>query len=141
MLTRLGLEQTRRLISTATPAVNSIMSEGISKHLVLPKGAGFGIQNGALDKDAFKKVLPVLAAKVSPEKAGVLLKAPVLKRHVYTACCGSCSAVVTARTQVAHRCAQSQECRAGRGSRKAGVAEIFGPRCFPFVRLLAMASN
>ena len=61
------------------------MSEGISKHLVLPKGRGFGLRDGALDKDAFRKVIPVLAAKVPPEKAGVLLKAPVLKRCVYLA--------------------------------------------------------
>ena len=68
-----------------TSAVYSIMSEGISKQLVLPKGRGFGLRDGALDKDAFRKVIPVLAAKVPPEKAGVLLKAPVLKRCVYSA--------------------------------------------------------
>ena len=69
----------------ATSAVHSIMSEGISKQLVLPRGRGFGLKDGALDKDAFGKVVPVLAAKVPPEKAGVLLKAPVLKRCVYSA--------------------------------------------------------
>ncbi|KAI0756468.1 guanine-N-1-methyltransferase [Daedaleopsis nitida] len=56
------------------------MSKGISQHLVLPKGAGFGIKDGALDKTAFRKVLSVLAAKVAPEKAGVLLKATPMKR-------------------------------------------------------------
>ncbi|RPD82186.1 hypothetical protein L226DRAFT_564791 [Lentinus tigrinus ALCF2SS1-7] len=58
------------------------MSEGISKQLVLPKGSGFGVKNGAIDKDAFRKVVTVLAAKVAPEKAGVLLKAPALKRSL-----------------------------------------------------------
>ncbi|KAI0715019.1 guanine-N-1-methyltransferase [Earliella scabrosa] len=58
------------------------MSEGIIKHLVLPKAPGFGIKDGALDKDAFRKVLPVLAAKIAPEKAGVLLKAPALRRSL-----------------------------------------------------------
>ena len=58
------------------------MSEGISKQLVLPKGRGFGLRDGALDKDAFRKAIPVLAAKVPPEKAGLLLKAPALKRCV-----------------------------------------------------------
>ena len=56
------------------------MSEGISTHLVLPKGRGFGLKDGVLDKDAFRKVIPVLAAKVPAEKAGILLKAPALKR-------------------------------------------------------------
>ncbi len=73
--------QSRRFIATATSSVNS-MSEGISKQLVLPKGSGVGVKNGALDKDAFRKVVTVLAAKVAPEKAGVLLKAPALKRCV-----------------------------------------------------------
>ena len=77
-----ALRQTRRLITTAASGVNSHMSEGIIKHLVLPKAPGFGIKDGALDKDAFRKVLPVLAAKIAPEKAGVLLKAPVLRRYV-----------------------------------------------------------
>ena len=56
------------------------MSEGIIKHLVLPKGSGLGLKDGKLDKDAFKKVIPVLAAKVAPEKAGVLLKSPIMRR-------------------------------------------------------------
>ncbi|KAI0778716.1 guanine-N-1-methyltransferase [Trametes elegans] len=56
------------------------MSDGISKQLFLPKGRGLGLKDGQLDKDAFRKVIPVLAAKVAPEKAGVLLKAPVMKR-------------------------------------------------------------
>ncbi|TBU34375.1 guanine-N-1-methyltransferase [Dichomitus squalens] len=56
------------------------MSKGISSQLVLPKGRGFGLKDGVLDKDQFRKVIPVLAAKVPPEKAGVLLKAPALKR-------------------------------------------------------------
>ncbi|KAI0652393.1 guanine-N-1-methyltransferase [Trametes meyenii] len=58
------------------------MAEGISKHLFLPKGTGLGLKNGQLDKDAFNKVIPVLAAKVAPEKAGVLLKSPVMKRSL-----------------------------------------------------------
>ncbi|KAM5536047.1 hypothetical protein V8D89_010305 [Ganoderma adspersum] len=58
------------------------MSQGISKDLVLPKGHGFGLKDGALDKDAFRKIIPVLAAKVPAEKAGVLLKAPALKRSL-----------------------------------------------------------
>ncbi|KAI0361046.1 guanine-N-1-methyltransferase [Trametes cingulata] len=58
------------------------MSEGISKELFLPKGRGIGIKDGKLDKDAFRKVIPVLAAKVAPEKAGVLLKSPVMKRSL-----------------------------------------------------------
>ncbi len=58
------------------------MSEGISKQLVLPKGHGFGLKDGGLHKDAFRKVIAVLAAKVPAEKAGVLLKAPALKRCV-----------------------------------------------------------
>ncbi|CDO73097.1 hypothetical protein BN946_scf185007.g151 [Trametes cinnabarina] len=57
------------------------MSEGISKHLFLPKGSGLGLKDGKLDKNTFKKVIPVLAAKVAPEKAGVLLKSPVMKRY------------------------------------------------------------
>ncbi|KAI0363619.1 guanine-N-1-methyltransferase [Pilatotrama ljubarskyi] len=56
------------------------MSEGVSKELFLPKGRGLGIKDGKLDKDAFRKVIPVLAAKVAPEKAGVVLKSPVMKR-------------------------------------------------------------
>ncbi|KAI0639944.1 guanine-N-1-methyltransferase [Trametes polyzona] len=72
----LRLWQTRRLINTPV----HIMSEGISKHLFLPKGLGLGIKDGKLDKDAFRKVIPVLAAQVPPEKAGVLLKSPVMKR-------------------------------------------------------------
>ncbi|KAI8981136.1 guanine-N-1-methyltransferase [Trametes punicea] len=58
------------------------MSEGISKHLSLPKGRGLGLKDGKLDKNAFRKVIPVLAAKVAPEKAGVLLKSPVMKRSL-----------------------------------------------------------
>ncbi|KAI0800742.1 guanine-N-1-methyltransferase [Fomes fomentarius] len=58
------------------------MSEGISRHLVLPKRAGFGVRDGKLDKDAFRKVIPTLAAKVAPEKAGVLLQSPALKRSL-----------------------------------------------------------
>ncbi|KAI0660588.1 guanine-N-1-methyltransferase [Cubamyces menziesii] len=58
------------------------MSEGIIKHLVLPKGSGLGLKDGKLDKDAFKKVIPVLAAKVAPEKAGVLLKSPIMRRSL-----------------------------------------------------------
>ena len=65
------------------------MSEGISKQLVLPKGTGYGVRDGALDKDAFRKVITVLAAKVVPEKAGVLLKAPALKRCVRIVLCDS----------------------------------------------------
>ena len=56
------------------------MSEGIIKHLVLPKGSGLGLKDGKMDKEAFKKVIPVLAAKVAPEKAGVLLKSPIMRR-------------------------------------------------------------
>ena len=58
------------------------MSEGISKYLVLPKGTGFGVRNGQLDKDAFRKTIAVLAAKVAPEKADILLKSSELKRCV-----------------------------------------------------------
>ncbi|KAI0334419.1 guanine-N-1-methyltransferase [Cubamyces sp. BRFM 1775] len=58
------------------------MSEGIIKQLVLPKGRCLGLKDGKLDKEAFKKVIPVLAAKVAPEKAGVLLKSPIMKRSL-----------------------------------------------------------
>ena len=71
----------RRFIASAVHN----MSQGISKHLVLPKGHGFGLKDGALDKDAFRKVIPVLAAKVPAEKAGVLLNALALKRCVLCA--------------------------------------------------------
>lgn len=70
--------QSRRFI---TFAVHN-MSEGISKQLVLPKGHGFGLKDGGLHKYAFRKVIAVLAAKVPAEKAGVLLKAPALKRSL-----------------------------------------------------------
>ncbi|OJT04443.1 tRNA (guanine(37)-N1)-methyltransferase [Trametes pubescens] len=58
------------------------MPEGISKHLFLPKGRGLGLKDGKLDKEPFRKVIPVLAAKVPPEKAGVLLKSSVMKRSL-----------------------------------------------------------
>ena len=73
------LFQSRRLITTAA---HDIMSGGIGEQLVLPKGTGFGLKDGALDKGAFRKAIPVLAAKVAPEKAGVVLKAPVMKKCV-----------------------------------------------------------
>ncbi len=82
MIARFAPRDTRRLITTVTTAVHSIMSEGISRHLVLPKGVNLGICDGNLDKDAFRKVIRTLAAKVPPEKAGVLLKSPSLKRYV-----------------------------------------------------------
>ncbi|EIW63983.1 guanine-N-1-methyltransferase [Trametes versicolor FP-101664 SS1] len=58
------------------------MPQGISQHLFLPKGRGIGLKDGKLDKEPFRKVLPVLAAKVAPEKAGVLLKSSVMKRSL-----------------------------------------------------------
>lgn len=83
MIARFAISQPRRLIATAANRLDSaIMSEGISRHLVLPKGGGFGVKDGLLDKSAFLKALPVLAAKVDPAKTGVLLKAPALKRYV-----------------------------------------------------------
>lgn len=75
MLSRLW--QTRRFINT----VVHNMPEGISQHLFLPKGRGLGLKDGMLDKESFRKVFPVLAAKVAPEKAGVLLKSSVMKRY------------------------------------------------------------
>ena len=64
----------RRLI----PSAVHNMSEGVRKQLVLPKR--HGLKGGTLDKDAFRRIIPILAAKVPPEKAGILLKAPALKR-------------------------------------------------------------
>ena len=59
---------------------------GISEQLVLPKGSGFGIKDGALDKAAYRKIIPVLAAKVAPEKAGLVLKSPAMRRYVPLHC-------------------------------------------------------
>ncbi|KAH9858334.1 guanine-N-1-methyltransferase [Lenzites betulinus] len=56
------------------------MSEGISKYVRLPKGHTVAIKDGSLDKDAFKKTIPVLAAQVAPGKVGLLLNSPVMKR-------------------------------------------------------------
>ena len=66
-----------------TSAVHNIMSRGISQQLVLPQGGGFGLKGGVLDKEAFCKTISVLAAKVPPEKAGVLLNAPALRKCVH----------------------------------------------------------
>ncbi|KAH9920236.1 guanine-N-1-methyltransferase [Epithele typhae] len=55
------------------------MPKGIGELLTLPAGAGLGLKDGALDKSAFRKVIPVLAAKTAPETAGTLLKAPALR--------------------------------------------------------------
>ncbi|KAI0828972.1 guanine-N-1-methyltransferase [Trametes gibbosa] len=58
------------------------MAEGISRYVSLPKGLNLGIKDGVLDKEAFKKVIPVLAAQVVPGKVGTLLNSPIMKRSL-----------------------------------------------------------
>ena len=38
--------------------------------------------NTTLDRDAFKKTIPVLAARVTAAKTGLLLKSDVMKKYV-----------------------------------------------------------
>ena len=103
------------------------MSRGISEHLTLPKGTGFGIKNGELDKGAFRRVIPVLAARVAPAKAGVLLKSQAMRGCVVFHVLQTAYRTVS---QYSHRRAKSQKrcIRARKPTPR--VAQVLRPRFY-----------